>query len=342
MTGTANGVGDQCVICGVNTRGGLSSDFEGFHYQTCPRCGEFKVSITALAILRQGLSKEKRAIISGLVRDQNRVAAKPAITSDNLKLILSRPLPSVSDRAMKLLKEAAHGQTGLRIQFNVSDPRFMAATYSAEKDDLNILMEMLDKENLIEKIDVEGNARILPDGLIQLDELKRESSARSQGFVAMWFDESLNEVYRNGFKKGISKAGYTPFRVDQAQHIDRIDDKIIAEIKTSKFVVADFTGHRGGVYFEAGYALGLNIPVFWTCQKDHMKDLHFDVSHYNCISWDCPDDLAERLSIRIEAVVGLGPGKAFDYIEWDSSDDQAARLSERVMAAIGSGAEAFE
>ena len=48
-------------------------------------------------------------------------------------------------------------------------------------------------------------------------------------------------------------------------------DRILAEIRKSKFVVADFTscgeciacdkcehiGARGGVYFEAGFALGL-------------------------------------------------------------------------------------
>ena len=34
-------------------------------------------------------------------------------------------------------------------------------------------------------------------------------------------------------------------------------------------VVADFTGHRGGVYFEAGFARGLGIPVVWTCHKEY-------------------------------------------------------------------------
>ena len=52
-----------------------------------------------------------------------------------------------------------------------------------------------------------------------------------------------------------------------------IDDEIIAEIRRSWFVVADFTcgtvPHegkevaipRGGVYYEAGFAQGLNVPL---------------------------------------------------------------------------------
>jgi nucleoside 2-deoxyribosyltransferase len=81
----------------------------------------------------------------------------------------------------------------------------------------------------------------------------------------------------------------------------------LSEIRRSRFVVADFTGHRGGVYFEAGFAMGLGLPVFWTCRKDGLAGLHFDVRQYNCIDWDDPADLATRLRFRIEAVIGKGP-----------------------------------
>ena len=102
-------------------------------------------------------------------------------------------------------------------------------------------------------------------------------------------------------------AGYTPVRVDNIDHINRIDDQIIAQIKTADFVVADFTGHRGGVYFEAGFALGLDLPVIWTCRKDDMQNLHFDIRQYNTIDWETPEELATRLQHRIEASVGKGP-----------------------------------
>ena len=309
MTGTDNGDYDPCVVCTEQQAEAIPPDFDGIH-QNCPRCGEFKVTGTALAILGQGLGKEKRALVSGWVHEQNRAGALPMISSTNLKLILTRSPPSVADRATNLLKEAAYGQTGLSIRFDINEPRFMAATYSAETDDLYFLMRLLSDRGLIEHEAMGGIADVSPDGLMQLDELKREISASSQGFVAMWFDDSLNEAYSNGFELGILQTGYNAVRVDQVEHINRIDDEIIAQIKASKFVVADFTGHRGGVYFEAGYALGLNIPVFWTCRKDHMDELHFDIRQFNCIDWDSPDDLAARLSKRIEAVVGLGPEKA--------------------------------
>ena len=41
-----------------------------------------------------------------------------------------------------------------------------------------------------------------------------------------------------------------------------------------------------------------------------MSDLHFDIRQYNCIDWETPDELARRLKVRIEAVIGDGPLKA--------------------------------
>jgi hypothetical protein len=98
-------------------------------------------------------------------------------------------------------------------------------------------------------------------------------------------------------------------RVDRVEHVGKIDDEIIAQIRRSRFLVADFTGHRAGVYFEAGFALGLNLPVIWSCSRDHIPELHFDIRQFNCIDWSKPDELADRLQNRIESVIGAGPRK---------------------------------
>ena len=100
----------------------------------------------------------------------------------------------------------------------------------------------------------------------------------------------MSDVFENGIKPGIEDAGYEARRIDWIEHINKIDDEIIAEIKRSRFVVADFThgksGARGGVYYEAGFAHGLNIPVIFTCQKDVLEDIHFDTRQYNHIAWE--------------------------------------------------------
>ena len=89
---------------------------------------------------------------------------------------------------------------------------------------------------------------------------------------------------------------------------DRIDNEIVALIRQSKFIVADYTGQRGGVYFESGFAQGLGLPVIWTCREDDMENLHFDTSHFNFLPWeeDKLPEFEEKLKNRILAVIGKG------------------------------------
>jgi len=57
----------------------------------------------------------------------------------------------------------------------------------------------------------------------------------------MWFHDSTDEPWEEGIKRGIEDAGYEAVRIDQQEHNNKIDDEIIAEIRRSRFVVADFT-----------------------------------------------------------------------------------------------------
>lgn len=129
-----------------------------------------------------------------------------------------------------------------------------------------------------------------------------------QVFVAMWFDPSTDDAYKLGIAPAIEANGFTPIRIDRKHHVNKIDDEIIAEIRKSTFVVADFTcgpGQvRGGVYYEAGFAMGLRIPVIWTCKDTSIADLHFDTRQYSHIVWKDPNDLKSQLAARIGAVIG--------------------------------------
>jgi hypothetical protein len=164
-----------------------------------------------------------------------------------------------------------------------------------------------------------SNLVLTIDGWKKLETLRHESKDSSQGFVAMWFDSSMTSIYQNGFKPGIEDSGFNAFRIDQKEHANMIDDEIVAEIRRSRFLVCDFTcavieqgdrkelAHRGGVYFEAGFALGLGLPVIWTCRHDLLSGIHFDVRQYNTIAWERAEELRERLKNRIVAILGQGP-----------------------------------
>ena len=159
----------------------------------------------------------------------------------------------------------------------------------------------------------QGRIYLTMEGYSYLEKLEKVMSDSSKAFVAMWFDKCMDKVWTEGIKPAITDSGYAPVRVDEIECKDRIDDRIIAEIRRSKFIVADFThgeeGARGGVYYEAGFAHGLNIPVFFTCRKDLVDKLHFDIRQYSNVLWRTAEDLRKGLASRISAVIGDGPEK---------------------------------
>jgi len=136
-----------------------------------------------------------------------------------------------------------------------------------------------------------------------IDNLQQQATDSKRVFVAMWFDSSMSDFYEKGVKLAIEKAGYIPVRIDLQEFNNKICDEIIAEIKRCKFLVSDFSGQRGGVYFEAGYAMGKGKAVIYTVKEDDVKDLHFDTRQYNHIVYNSPEDLCKKLYNRISATI---------------------------------------
>lgn len=294
---------DPCEVCARETARTIPPAFDGIH-QICPRCGEFKMAGSAVSILRQKVGELRRALLSGWIREQNNSGVVPMITTYTLDNVFQRSLPPVSERATLLLKEAERGTDMLGDRFNINEPRFIAASYSRDGNEVTYLLNLLSEFGYAEAKALGGECEILPGGYMRLDEIRGSISGSSHGFIAMWFSQELRDVYEKGFEVGVFKAGYDPIRMDKVEHINRIDDEIIKQINGSKFVVADFTGHRGGVYIEAGYALGLGIPVFWTCRRSDMSKLHFDIRQFNCIDWVG----AGRFIRKIGSSIGGGSG----------------------------------
>ena len=122
-------------------------------------------------------------------------------------------------------------------------------------------------------------------------------------FVAMSFSKKsehaglLSQAFEKAIEPAIEDdAGYEKaIRIDKEQFLGDIVFEIIARIKECRFLVADVTEHRNGVYFEAGYAMGMGLPVIWMCHEDDIKEAHFDTNHLNHIVWKDIGDL-ERVS----------------------------------------------
>lgn len=143
-----------------------------------------------------------------------------------------------------------------------------------------------------------------PDGWKRIDELQNLQKSKSNNvFIAMSFADDMKET-RETIKKAIIASGYIPRIMDEIEHNHQIVPEMLYEIKKSRFVIAELTGHNNGAYFEAGYALGIGKDVIQICNTEKFtEDCHFDVKQINTIIWENQDDLYERLVNRIQATI---------------------------------------
>jgi hypothetical protein len=141
-------------------------------------------------------------------------------------------------------------------------------------------------------------------GWDRVNEIKKTMPASGRtAFVAMWFDDAMDDAWFKGLRPGIVSAGFEAQRLKEEVHPDRIDARIVAAIRSCRFLVADVTGARPAVYYEAGLAEGLNKMVIWTCRRDNADEMCFDTRQFRHILWENPEDLSSRLTDTIHALI---------------------------------------
>ena len=278
----------------------------------CPRCGQYSITGTAVSIWSASeATPQQMANASGWIREHPDVT----IGSDDIAVIRGLTTPNVAQRANQLFAAIAKGSPaiGQRTGFHYGDTEFLGVSWSTAPSEVEYLVESYLQNEMKFVASDQGHidafvGHITPLGHHHLEEAKHGSAFSNIGFCAMWFGEEVKPVWTMAIQPAIRDAGYESMRIDSHEHNNRIDDEILAMLRRSKFVVADFTGQRGGVYFEAGFALGLGLPVVWTCSKQALSEIHFDNRQYAFVTWEF-DQLADfktRLQNRIEAIIGQG------------------------------------
>ncbi len=291
------------------------------HFDSTRAGGEYEIHV-ATADLLEGLDDGARARLTTWLVDQRLLGVRsPRVTTQIIEYTKSKRPLSVDQRAERLLKHIASRLETVgayhkirRHEIDVS-AELCAWSESLEWDpEVNFLLGYLFEQNWLQGTSDEvGNitCTVTMSGYRRLAE-QATSTDSNQAFVALWFHDSMNQAYEKGIFPAVKAAGYSPLRIDQKPDANKIDDEIIAEIRRSRFVVADFThgndGARGGVYFEAGFAMGLGIPVIFTCRNDIVDKLHFDTRQYAHIVWETPEQLRAELKNRILARIGHGTG----------------------------------
>jgi len=123
----------------------------------------------------------------------------------------------------------------------------------------------------------------------------------------MSFDKKLRPLYDQAIKPGIESAGYNAYLAGETHHTESIDSQILVDIRESAFVVADMTGDNQNVFFEAGFAKGLDRQVIFTVHEDDLNGKHIDTRNFLHVVWATHEELVEKLKYAIIDVMGRGP-----------------------------------
>ena len=332
----------QCPIWGTKCES-ITQAENSVIVNDSPRAGgSYRLYNDVAAELGNLVDDERARLTTALVRERLLGNPCPAVNLNAIETAKTASRARMEERLTNLLQHMVYSMTkaGLPVEIGWDsshlghsiDPEeteiwrntqlALAYSESADFDELEYLADSLAESGLIEKgrrlrhhyVSIGGFLYIVTaSGYIEIERLQTERKS-DQCFVALWFNEATDALYDRAIAPAVRAAGYQPIRIDQKpDFLGKIDDHIIAEIRRSRFVIADFThgdsGARGSVYYEVGFAHGMDIPVIFTCRDDQINDLHFDTNHFLHLSWPrgYAEALIEPLKNRILANIGEGP-----------------------------------
>jgi hypothetical protein len=116
-------------------------------------------------------------------------------------------------------------------------------------------------------------------------------------FVITSFDPAMEPIYE-AIVAAASSVGLRAERVKDVPGDYRVTDKMLRMIRSARFVVADLTFERPNVYFELGYARGLNKTVITILREG--TPAHFDVQDWTYMKYIDSRPLERDLRERFE------------------------------------------
>lgn len=298
----------KCLFCDTASIEAMHLGIKDAYRVDCPLCMSYIVSETAIMDKTiDAIPKEDRILFSAHLRNSYAEGHIPEILSATIVAIPEIVSPykrlTPMDKANKVIFYLGESSDFFGHPIKIDMERDYTKFYCKNTDEFVNVRYYLIEEKIVEFANVPQLFTLTMKGWNKTESLKEINIDSKRVFVAMNFDAKLKNIFDDAIYPACKECGFEAFRVDTEEHNEKICDKIISDIKSSRFLIADFTEQKYGVYFEAGFAQGLGIKVIWTCNEKEKDGLHFDTRQYNHIFWKDTEDLRIQLANRIKATV---------------------------------------
>ena len=305
---------DQCCICGYKPVEKVPTDVFGTTSVTCACCGKYLIQRSVeLNTLAGDVPQDRLCLLSGVIRNQNEMGLSvlnipPNTISDEwlTEHVASLVPRNIDDRVAALMKYIERGSAFPGCTVELDPLKDYPIAYCRNSTEFEYYVRYVLAQGLVETThDVSGLylVCVTVHGWEWLEARSERNLESKQAFVAMSFNEEHLHVFTDGIEPLEEETGYKMLRIDMKEFNDDVVAEIRAEIRRSRFLIADATIPSNGVYFEAGYAMGEGIPVIWCCREDAIKNAHFDTNHFSHVVWKDVEELKKKLKNRIEGTI---------------------------------------
>ena len=278
----------SCLFCEKEVMADDRGAMPAQHWYMCKRCGHVRLTEEAASDFagERFTSTDKATLSIALRQDWERRGGRyrtRELTIDDLHHMISQfhpldPIEKMDHALMTLEKSSRYVGEPLMLNHAEDYPLY----YCREPKELIGVCRLLLGEGFSSVPDPahpQKTITITAKGYQRLRDIQRPNRDSSQCFVAMWLASEMDDVYLKAIRPAIeftdpkeTNPRFKAVKIDNVEHLNDINDEIIAQIRRSRFLVCDLTGYRGGVYFEAGFAYGLGLEVIYTCRKDWAKE----------------------------------------------------------------------
>ncbi|KWX69818.1 hypothetical protein [Paenibacillus jilunlii] len=291
----------HCLFCDEIVPIATEGDYDRYLGCSCSPGGYYillRDSYESINSLPHPKKRDMLHLISGYIRERTDCEEKVTLTFSDLETIANSPkIPvTIEDKGNRLL------QYLYRHSESAGDPVVIQPlsgsynlTYSPNLQELVYIIDKLINEQLLIR---EGMTFKLTD------KGWSEAAASAGGkklkpcLILTAEKEELCREWQETLLPKIEQLGYLP-RLLTHDNTQNRDHDTLALIADSRLIIADLTGQSPEVYFAAGYALGLNIPVIWTVNNSAADKLNVHAGTIRPIVWDTSEELAVLLRQKL-------------------------------------------